>query len=154
MQASDHRSRYVAPGVFTRRVFNPLVAGLTRLGVSLWGSHILEVRGRTSGEIRSTPVNALELDGVTYLVAPRGQSQWVRNLRVAGEATLRLGRRAMTYTATELADDAKVEVIRAYLKAWAWEVGAFFDGIDADSSDLELAAVAPGFPVFRLDLLR
>src|SRR3954449_2766900 len=83
--------RYVKPGWFTRHVFNGLVAAATRVGLSVWGSRVLEVRGRTSGEWRSTPVNLLTLDDRRYLVAPRGVTQWVRNLRVAGGGRLRLG---------------------------------------------------------------
>lgn len=142
--------RYLEPGVFTRRVFNPLVAGFTRLGLGLRGSRVLEVRGRSSGEVRSTAVNPLTLDGERYLVAPRGTTQWVRNLRAAGEGTLRIGRRREQFTAIEMADADKLPVIRAYLAKWAWEVGAFFEGLSATSTDDEIAAVASGFPVFRL----
>ena len=72
----------------------------------------------------------------------------MRNLRVAGEAELRVGRRSETVRATELADADKAPVLRAYLRAWAWEVGAFFEGVDADSSDDELAAIADRHPIF------
>jgi deazaflavin-dependent oxidoreductase (nitroreductase family) len=138
------------PGWFTKNVFNRLVAGLTRLGLSMLGSRVLEVRGRSSGEPRRTPVNLLEFEGARYLVAPRGDTQWARNLRVAGEGRLLLGRRSEQFTATELADDEKPPLLRAYLKRWAMEVSAFFDGVGADASDDELRAVAPKHPVFRL----
>src|SRR3954447_9779938 len=95
---------YRAPGWFTRNVFNRAVAGLTRLGVSVWGSRVLEVRGRSSGEWRATPVNLLTHDGRRYLVAPRGVTQWVRNLRVAGNGRLRLGRRGEHFHATEIGE--------------------------------------------------
>jgi deazaflavin-dependent oxidoreductase (nitroreductase family) len=150
MSASDGPTRYLAPGWFTRNVFNPSVRLLTKLGLSVKGSRVLEVRGRTSGEPRRTVVNLLTVDGVRYLVAPRGEAQWVRNLRAAGSGTLRVGRRTEAFTAEELADDAKPPIIRAYLKAWAWEVKKFFEGLTADSSDAEVAAVAAGFPVFRV----
>ncbi|WP_433787234.1 nitroreductase family deazaflavin-dependent oxidoreductase [Actinomycetospora sp. CA-101289] len=143
-------AHYRAPGRFTRTVMNPLVAGLTRLGLPLAGSAVLGVRGRTSGEVRTTPVNPLDLDGQRYLVAARGHTQWVRNLRVAGEAELTVGRRAETVRAVELPDAEKAPVLRAYLRAWAWEVGAFFEGVDADASDAELAAIAPRHPVFAI----
>ena len=143
-------AHYRAPGRFTRAVMNPLVAGLTRLGLPLAGSAVLGVRGRTSGEVRTTPVNPLRLDGQRYLVAARGHTQWVRNLRAAGEAELTVGRRTETVRATELPDAEKVPVLRAYLRAWAWEVGAFFDGVDADASDAELLAIAPRHPVFAI----
>ncbi|MFN7150157.1 MAG: nitroreductase/quinone reductase family protein, partial [Microthrixaceae bacterium] len=143
-------TRYVRPGWFTRSVFNPAVAFLTRRGVSVQGTRILEVRGRRSGELRRTVVNLLGLDGERYLMAPRGRTHWVANVRAADTATLRVGRRREAVVPVELSDAAKVPVLRAYLQQWAWEVGAFLEGIDATSSDEELAAIAPSFPVFRL----
>src|SRR5436305_975050 len=122
-------TRYIEPKSATN-VFNQLVAGLTRLGVSVWGSRVLAVRGRKSGEWRTTPVNLLTIDGVRYLVAPRGLTQWVRNLRAAGAGELRLGRRVEAFTTTEVADADKPAILRAYLKRWKIEVGVFFDGID------------------------
>jgi deazaflavin-dependent oxidoreductase (nitroreductase family) len=147
--AGDHFKR---PGWFTKNVFNRAVAGLTRLGVSVWGSRVLEVRGRTSGEWRRTPVNLLTIDGERYLVSPRGHSQWVRNMRVSGGGRLRIGPRSETFTATELIEDQlKVPVLRAYLKRWKAEVGVFFDGVGPDSSEEQLREVAPKHPVFRLE---
>ena len=70
------------------------MAGLTRLGISLFGSRVLEVTGRTSGEPRRTPVNLLTFEGERYLVAPRGDTQWVRNLRASGEGRLLVGSRS------------------------------------------------------------
>src|SRR3954466_9025908 len=125
---------YQRPDWFTEHVFNPLVALLTRMGVSVAGSRVLEVRGRKSGEPRRTPVNLLKVDGARYLVAPRGHPQWGRNLRAGGNGRLLLGRRAEDFTASEVADEAKPPILRPYLKRWSWEVGAFFDGVGADSS--------------------
>jgi deazaflavin-dependent oxidoreductase (nitroreductase family) len=146
---SDSSPRYIRPGR-RDRVFNAAVARLTRLGVSVWGSRILRVRGRSSGEWRSNPVNLLRLDGERYLVAPRGQTQWVRNLRVAGGGELVVGRRVEGFTATELTDELKPAVLRAYLKRWRFEVGMFFDGVGPDASDEQLRAVGGGYPVFRV----
>ena len=78
------RPHYREPGWFTNHVFNPAVRFLTRRGISIWGSRVLEVRGRTSGEPRRTPVNLLTFEDRQYLVAPRGETQWVRNARAAG----------------------------------------------------------------------
>ena len=143
--------RYLEPGWFTRNIFNRAVRRLTRMGLSVYGSAELRVRGRSSGEWRSTPVNLLTMDGVRYLVAPRGITQWVRNLRAAGDGELRVGRRITPFVATELNDGAaKLPIIREYLRTWAWETGAFFEGIDQKSSDDEILARAPGFPVFRI----
>lgn len=142
--------RYLAPGTVTAKVVNPLVAYLTRLGISVWGSRVLAVRGRTTGEVRTVPVNVLTLDGERYLVAPRGVTQWVRNIRVAGTGELRVGRRREDISVEELDDTDKPDVLRAYLRRWKWEVGQFFDGVGPDASDAELLAVAPGYPVFLL----
>lgn len=143
-------ARYVKPDPFTKHVFNRVVAGFTRIGISVWGSRILVVRGRTTGQARSTPVNVLAYEGHRYLVAPRGNTQWVRNLRVAGEGDLLVGRRREHFSATEIADDDKTEVLRAYLKRWKAEVGIFFGGVGAKSTDAQLREIAPNHPVFRL----
>jgi deazaflavin-dependent oxidoreductase (nitroreductase family) len=143
-------NRYLAPGWFTRQVFNRTVRRLTRWGVSVAGSRELRVRGRSSGEWRSTPVNLLTLEGQHYLVAPRGVTQWVRNLRAAGTGELRVGRRTQAFRATELGDADKTPVLREYLRRWGFEAGQFFEGLDAKSDDTALARVASGFPVFRV----
>ena len=148
--STDPAPRYVEPSGLTTKVFNRTVQAMTRAGISIMGSRVLAVRGRKSGEWRTTPVNLLTLDGVTYLVAPRGQTQWVRNLRVAGAGELRVGRRVQRFTASELADADKPPVLRAYLKRWAWETGMFFENLKADAPDEQLLSVAPGFPVFRV----
>jgi deazaflavin-dependent oxidoreductase (nitroreductase family) len=142
--------RYIKPNVIDT-YFNRAVGLLTKMGVSIMGSRVLAVKGRSSGQWRTTPVNLLTVDGERYLVAPRGEAQWVRNIRVAGGGELRLGRKAEPFTVTELADEDKPPVIRAYLARWGWEVGRFFDGLTKDAGDKEIAAAAPGFPVFRVN---
>ncbi|HTR73799.1 MAG TPA: nitroreductase family deazaflavin-dependent oxidoreductase [Solirubrobacterales bacterium] len=146
--ASD---RFQQPGWFTRNVFNKAVAGLTALGISVWGSRVLEVKGRKSGQWRTTPVNLLEVDGVRYLVAPRGHTQWVRNMRAAGGGRLRLGRKTEDFKATEVPPESAVPMLRAYLKRWKMEVGVFFGGVGPDSTDAELLKIAPDHPVFKLN---
>ena len=148
---ADTPTHYRKPGWITRNMFNPLIAFLTRRGVSVLGSRVLEVRGRKSGEPRRTPVNLLELDGRHYLVSPRGEGQWVRNARAAGGrvATL-LGKRREEWQATEMEGPDKVVVLRAYLRRWKAEVGVFFEGVGPDSTDDELLAIAPKHPVFLL----
>ncbi|MGH3859170.1 nitroreductase family deazaflavin-dependent oxidoreductase [Actinokineospora sp.] len=144
--------RYQRPGALTKNVFNRIVAFLVRRGVNVWGSRVLSVRGRKSGEMRSTPVNLLVVDGTHYLVAPRGHTQWVRNLRAAGEGELRLGRRVQQFTAIEVPDDAKPALLRAYLKRWKLEVGIFFDGVDDKSPEADLRRIASDHPAFKVDL--
>ena len=148
MSANESKPRYVQPGWFTRHIFNPLIAVLTRRGVSVWGSRELRVRGRKSGEWRAVPVNLLTHEGKLYLLAPRGHTQWVRNLRVANEGELRVGRRVEKFHATELPDVEKPPILRAYLKRWKAEVGVFFDGVSAKSSEDDLRRIAPDHPVF------
>ncbi|MGD9736536.1 MAG: nitroreductase/quinone reductase family protein [Solirubrobacterales bacterium] len=142
--------RFKQPGWFTKHVFNPLVAALSRAGLGIAGSRVLEVQGRKSGEWRKTPVNPLGHDGQRYLVAPRGQTQWVRNIRVSGRGRLR-GRGTEEFSVTELADDEKPPILRAYLEKWKWEVGAFFEGVGPGSADAELRRIAANHPVFRID---
>lgn len=149
--------RYLRPNWFARRVMNPLVVLAARAGLSLWGTRLLRVRGRHSGEMRTVPVNVLTLDQQRYLVAARGETDWVRNLRAAGTAELQLGSRRETITAIELglppsAADAPLHrmVLRAYLRRWAFEVGAFFDGVTATSSDAELDRILSNHPIFTI----
>lgn len=149
-QAIDFR--YVEPGWFAKRVFDPMAKWLVRRGVSLMGARILEVRGRTSGEVRSTVVNLLEHDGDAYLVAPRGTTQWVRNLRVARVGVLRIGARERRFEAVELADRDKLPILGQYLRRWGWEVGKFFEGLDKHATEQQLREIASSFPVFRISI--
>jgi len=142
---------YQSPGLLTRKLMNPFVLVMMRVGISIWGSRILEVRGRTSGMPRRTPVNLLEVEGVHYLVSPRGEGQWVRNVRAdGGRLALLLGRRREERIAREVPDSEKSPIIRAYLRRWKMEVGVFFDGVSADSEEEDLQRIAPDHPVFML----
>jgi deazaflavin-dependent oxidoreductase (nitroreductase family) len=144
---ADHFQR---PDWFTKHVFNPIVAGFTRAGISIAGSRVLEVPGRKTGEPRRTPVNLLTVDGRRYLVAPRGHTQWVRNLRVSGSGRLLLGRGAEPFTATEVPLEDAEPILRAYLRKWKWEVGQFFEGVGPDAPDEDMRRIAPNHPVFKL----
>jgi hypothetical protein len=96
-------------------------------------------------------VNLLTYEGQRYLVSPRGQTQWVRNLRAAGRGELLLGKRAEPFQGVEIGDAAKVPILRAYLKRWKMEVGQFFSGVSADSPEEDLRRIAPDHPVFRVE---
>lgn len=144
--------RYIKPSWGTQ-VLNGVLAALARAGISVYGSRILAVRGRTSGEWRTVPVNLLIHEGTHYLVAPRGETQWVRNLCAAKTGELRLGRHVESFDAEAVADADKPPLLRAYLKKWAFEVKVFFDGVAADASDAELLRIAPNHPVFRIDIV-
>ena len=141
---------YQKPDWLTKRIVNPLISLVTNQGLSVRGSRILVVRGRKSGHIRTTPVNPLELGGKRYLVAPRGETEWVRNLRAARGGELRLGRRREPVGVEELPDDAKPPILREYLRRWTMETGRFFDGVTAESPESELRRIAPRHPVFRV----
>ena len=149
IQPTDPR-RYVPPGGRMDRWSAAVVRWLTERGVSLLGSRVLTVRGRRTGERRRVVVNLLDLDGERYLVAPRGNTQWVRNARAAGGGELALGRRTERVVLTELPVEERAPVLRVYLDRWGWEVGRFVEGLTKDSTDAELAAAAPGFPVLRV----
>ena len=147
---SESAARYIKPKSATN-FFNTAVARLTTMGISVYGSRVLYVRGRASGEWRTTPVNPLTLrDGTRYLVAPRGTTQWVRNVRAAGVVEMgpRWHRRRLR--ATEVADSAKPELLRQYLDRWYWEVKGHIAGLTPDCGDGQFRAAAPSIPVFAL----
>jgi deazaflavin-dependent oxidoreductase (nitroreductase family) len=142
--------RYVQPDWFTKNVFNRLVGLLTQAGISVYGSRVLAVQGRKTGAWRTTPVNLLSYQGERYLVAPRGVTQWVRNIRATGSGELRIGWRREPIRVVELGNEQKPELLRAYLRRWKWEVGIFFQGVGADASAETLSQIAPDYPIFRI----
>ena len=145
---AEEPTYFKQPGLPTR-LFNRLVMGITRLGIGPAGARSLTVVGRKSGKPFTTPVNPLDLDGRTYIVSPRGNTQWSRNLRSVGEGELRLGRKARSFRGEEVANADKLPILKAYLDKWAWEVGAFFN-LPKDPTDEQIAAEAPNHPVFRV----
>jgi deazaflavin-dependent oxidoreductase (nitroreductase family) len=132
----DRAPRYLKPGWLTSRVLNPL---LMRLGMI----PTLAVRGRTSGEWRTVPVNVLELDGQRYLVAPRGDTQWVRNLRATGRGELRWRGRVEPFRATEISDNEKPRLVETYLGRWGYQVKGYFKALPNPADH----------PVFRIERL-
>lgn len=121
-----------------------------RLGVNFMGAMVLTVRGRKSGEPRSVVVNPLELNGKTYLMSPRGQTQWVKNIRVNPDLTLHRGSKRSGYSATEISDaDEKLDVMRDYLQHWSWQVKSLM-GVSNQSTDDELRAIIDAHPIFVL----
>jgi deazaflavin-dependent oxidoreductase (nitroreductase family) len=141
---------YKKPDWFTKNLVNPLIKGFHRLGIDLAGSQTLAIRGRKSGEIRTNPVNPFELDGTTYLLSPRGNTQWVRNLRAAdGVGELRSGRKVRRFHATEVPDSEKLPLMRLYMDKWSWEVKGFLE-IEPDAPDAEVERILPDHPAFAL----
>jgi hypothetical protein len=143
--------RHVRSAGRLQRHIQSLIGFLAKRGVGPMGIRMLSVRGRTSGQWRSVPVSPITVGGERFLVSPRGRTQWVRNIRVAGGGKLRLGRAVETVTVTELADEEKLPVLREYFRKWGWEVSAYFDGLTKNPDDEQLAAVAPGVPTFHID---
>ncbi|OBI43355.1 hypothetical protein A5707_05125 [Mycobacterium kyorinense] len=132
------------------RAANGIIRGLADLGISIAGTRALRVRGRKSGKPRSVVVNVLTVDAVDYLVSPRGNTQWVRNVRAAGAVDVGPRWHRRHARATELADADKPELLRRYLDRWYWEVKGHMAGLTPESDEQQLRAAAPSIPVFAL----
>lgn len=141
-------ANFAKPGPVDR-IFGRTLAFLVRIGVIRGHFYVLEVRGRKSGRIISLPVDMLELDGRQYLVCARGNSNWVRNARAAGEVVLVRGFRRRRYAVRELPAEARPPVLKAYLDRFATEVQRFFP-IPKGSAVDAFADLAPSYPVFEL----
>jgi len=142
------------PAPFTKlspvdRVFNRIFGALVALGIGFAHNWQLEVRGRRSGRLYSTPVDVVTHGGRRYLVAPRGETQWVRNARASGEVTLRKGRRRATYRLRSLSDAEKPPILKAYLDAFRTTVKGFFP-VPAGSPESAFVPLAGRYPAFEL----
>lgn len=138
-----------APWIF-RRVLNPLVKFIVGpLGIQMRGGQLLTVVGRKSGQPKSVPVNPMTFNGKRYLVAPRGQTEWAKNLRVAGTGELRSGSKRERFVATEIPDAEKPPILREYLNRWYMETGSTFE-VPKDATLEDLAAIASRHPVFEI----
>ena len=130
-----------------------MIRWLAELGISIAGTQALRVRGRKTGKERGVVINLLTVDGVDYVVSPRGNTQWARNVRAAGvvEVGPRWPKsRRHSRGITELSDAAKPELLRRYLDRWYWQVKDYVLGLTPDSTDEQLLAAAPSIPVFVL----
>ena len=141
--------RYDEPNL-TAKAANALIRWLAEAGVSIAGTRALRVRGRKTGRLRGVVINVLTVDDRDYLVSPRGTTQWVRNVRAAGEVEMGPRWRSRGVRAIEVDDAAKPELLRRYLDRWFWEVEGHIAGLTPDSSDEEVKAAAPTIPVFAL----
>jgi deazaflavin-dependent oxidoreductase (nitroreductase family) len=142
-------TRYEEPNRAARAA-NAAIRWLAELGISIAGTRALRVRGRKSGKQRAVVINLLTVDGVDYLVSPRGNTQWARNVRAAGVVEVGPRWRTRRLLATELSDADKPEVLQRYLARWYWQVKGYVAGLTPESSDEELRAAAPSIPVFVL----
>lgn len=131
------------------RVLNAAIRALVRLGIGPGHMRVLEVRGRKTGKVHTTPVDVLVVQGRLYLVAPRGRTQWVRNAEASGEVTLRRGGRADRFQLRALPDAEKPEILKSYLDRFCREVQRFFP-VPAGSPTAAFAAIAGRYPAFEL----
>lgn len=142
---------FATPGVVDR-IFGWTLAFLVRIGLVRGHFYVLEVRGRRSGRIISLPVDMLELEGRQYLVCPRGNSNWVRNARAAGEVVLVRGFRRRRYAVRELPAEARPPILKVYLDRFTTEVQRFFP-IPKGSAVEAFDHLAARYPVFELQPL-
>ncbi|HTQ23046.1 nitroreductase/quinone reductase family protein [Mycobacterium sp.] len=142
-------TRYDEPNRAARAA-NTVIRWLAELGISIAGTRALRVRGRKSGKTRGVVINLLTVDGVDYVVSPRGNTQWARNVRAAGVVEVGPRWRSEPTAVTEVPDDAKPEVLRRYLARWYWQVKDYVQGLTPESGDDELRAAAPAIPVFAV----
>jgi deazaflavin-dependent oxidoreductase (nitroreductase family) len=132
------------------RAGNTVIRWLAELGISIAGTRALHVAGRKTGKPRSVVINLLTVDGVDYVVSPRGNTQWARNVRAAGVVETGPRWRRRRATVSEVVDDAKPEILRRYLARWYWQVKDYVGGLTPESGDDELRAVGAQIPVFAL----
>jgi hypothetical protein len=132
------------------RAGSAVIRWFAESGVSILGTQALRVRGRTSGVMRSVVINLMTVDGVDYLVSPRGNTQWARNARAAGEVETGPRWRRRGARITELSDGAKAPILKEYLDRWYWQVKGYVGGLTPQSTAAEMTAVAPTIPVFVL----
>jgi hypothetical protein len=144
-------TRYEEPNRAARAA-NAAIRWLAEMGISIAGTRALRVRGRKSGKQRGVVINLLTVDGVDYLVSPRGNTQWARNVRAAGVVEMGPRWRSERLRVSEVDDAAKPEVLRRYLARWYWQVKGYVAGLTPESSDEQLRAAAPSIPVFVLDV--
>src|ERR1700731_2721342 len=134
-----------AVGAFFNRVFGFLVG----LGIGPGYMQLLQVRGRKTGRVYSSPVNLLPFQGKSYLVAPRGRTQWVRNSEVTGEILLKRGSVERKYRLRPVPDADKPEILKLYLDSYKSPVQGFFP-VPAGSSAAAFRDIAANYPVFEL----
>ena len=139
---------YQAPGVLTK-LANRLVGWLAGAGLGPRRTVVLDVKGRRSGQTRSTVVNIVNVDGAEYLVAPRGNTEWSRNARANGEALIKRGSSKRSVRLAELPVDQRAPIIQAYLMENALVTKANF-GIDPKAPIEEFHRIADQHPVFRI----
>src|SRR5215475_7720294 len=141
-------SQFTRPSAIDRFI-NRVFVFLVKIGLGLPHNFLLEVRGRKSGRVYSTPVNALERNGKRYLVAPRGYTQWVRNVIASGEAVLSRGAHRERVHLEMIADNDKPEILKTYLDRYKLTVQRYFP-IPAGSPSEAFQPLTSRYPVFEV----
>jgi deazaflavin-dependent oxidoreductase (nitroreductase family) len=131
------------------RLFNRLFGLLVGLGIGLRHNYLLQVQGRKSGRTYSTPVDVLNYQGKRFLVAPRGETQWVRNARASGQVWLKKALRRQAYSLRAVGDHDKPEILREYLSRFKLTVQRYFP-VEADARLEAFSEIASQYPVFEL----
>jgi deazaflavin-dependent oxidoreductase (nitroreductase family) len=131
------------------RLFNRIFGWLVGLGLGFSYNYLLQVRGRKSGRIYSTPIDLLEIAGKRFLVAPRGRTQWVRNAESAGEVTLKRGSSRQQFHLRPIPDQEKPEILKAYLDRFHREVQRYFP-VAAGSPSEAFRELVASYPAFEL----
>lgn len=150
--AKGARAAYRRSSWIMLHVVNPLtLLTVGRLGLDDHnGTQVLEVKGRVSSRWHATPVRVLELDGHRYLVAPQGETDWVKNLRAQGAGRLRLGKSVQELRVVELTGEEKLPILRAYFSRWWSLVSRMTPVTSPHASDEEFTKAAPLHPAFAL----
>jgi deazaflavin-dependent oxidoreductase (nitroreductase family) len=131
------------------RIFNRVFGFAVGLGLGFSYNYLLQVRGRKSGKIYSSPIDLLEIEGKRFLVAPRGRTQWVRNAEAAGEVTLKKGKLQQRFRLRALSDQEKPEILKAYLDRFKREVQTYFP-LPAGSPVEAFRELVQRYPAFEL----
>ena len=131
------------------RFFNRIYGSLVGMGLGFSYNYLLQVRGRKTGKIYSTPIDLLDMNGQRFLVAPRGRTQWVRNAEASGEVTLKRGRYQQRFRLRPLSPTEKPAVLKAYLDRFHTEVQRYFP-VQAGSPPETFGDIAENYPAFEL----
>ncbi len=131
------------------QAFNRFMSWLASLGLMPSDTITLEVKGLRSGMIRSNVVTWVEQDEERYLISPRGESEWVRNVRAAGGDAVIRRRGGQKVRLEETPAEERAPIIKAYLAKTAMATRAHF-GVDPKAELSEFEAIAARHPVFRI----
>ncbi|HKQ61468.1 MAG TPA: nitroreductase/quinone reductase family protein [Candidatus Polarisedimenticolaceae bacterium] len=131
------------------RAFNRIFGVLVGLGLAPRDYYLLQVRGRKTGRVYSNPVSLVPFHGVRFLVAPRGRTQWVRNVEASSEVGFKRGSSTERCRLRPLADADKAPVLHAYVAKYGSVVQRYFP-VPAGAPLGAFAEIASRYPVFEI----